>query len=357
MQALNRRTFMNSAACGVATGALSASSGNILAAESPASARLPREVWVATVCQAGLSAKTTSEMTAKMLTRMNEIAPLRPDIVCLPEMFHVANLKGDKPTLEASSEAAIGPFSTPIANFARQHHCYVICPISTVEQGRYYNASVVIDREGAYVGEYRKINPTDGELDKGIMPGPIDPPVFELDFGTIGIQTCYDINWHDNWRRLRKKGAEIVFWPSAFAGGRMLNSLAWINKYYVVSSTRIQASKIVDVLGDDIASTGRFDNWLCTPLNLDVAVVQTHVNIKKLDAVQAKYGRKIDIKVQHVEAWARLESRSAEVSIPQVLEEFGLETTEQMFARETERQDRARAGTPAGAGKQATNAG
>ncbi len=304
--------------------------------------RLPREVWVASVCQAGLSASTTEEMTEKMLRRMEEIVPQRPDIICLPEMLHVANLKQPRPTLQASSEAPIGSISGPYAEFAKRHRCYVICPISTVDQGRYYNAAIVIDRDGNYVGEYRKINPTDGELDKGITPGPIDPPVFELDFGTIGIQTCYDINWHDNWRRLRQKGAEIVFWPSAFAGGKMLNSLAWINKFFVVSSTRIHASKIVDVLGDDIVSTGRFDNWVCTPLNLDVAVVQTHKNIDKLDEVAAKYGRKIDIKVQHVEAWARIESRSKSISVKEILAEFDLETSDAMFARETQRQNAAR---------------
>ena len=314
----------------------------LLASETQALPRLPRQVWVATVCQAGLSAKSSEEMIELMLGRMEEIVPQQPDIICLPEMFHVANLKGDKPSLASSSEKPLGPISRRFAQFAKQHRCNVICSISTVDDGRFYNSAVVIDRDGQYVGEYRKINPTMDELDRGITPGPLDPPVFELDFGRIGIQTCYDINWHDNWRRLREKGAEIVFWPSAFAGGKMLNGLAWIHKFYVVSSTRIHDSKIVDVLGDDIASTGRFDSWICTPLNLDVAVVQTHQNIKKLDAVQAKYGRAVDIKVHHVEAWARIESRSPEVSVPNVLKEFGLETSDEMFARETKRQDAAR---------------
>ncbi|RMF38152.1 MAG: carbon-nitrogen hydrolase family protein [Planctomycetota bacterium] len=312
-------------------------------AEDFAVSRLPREVWVGTVCQHGLQADTSEEMLDLMLDRMEHMIPQRPDIICLPEMFHVAYVRGPRKPISETSEVPIGRFSQPFAEFAKQHRCYVVCPISTVENGRYYNSAVVIDRDGRLVGEYRKINPTVNELDKGIAPGPVDPPVFELDFGKIGIQICYDINWHENWRRLSEKGAEIVFWPSAFAGGRMLNALAWINKYYIVSSTRIQASKIVDVLGDEIATTGRFATWICQPINLDVAVVQTHRNIAKLDEVAKKYGRAINIKVQHVEAWARLESRSSEVTVTDVLKEFGLETARQMFARETKLQDAARA--------------
>lgn len=333
MNRISRRLVLTgvsaAALCGLAPRKFAAAS------ETPAEPHLPREVWVASVCQAGLSAESPKQMIDKVLGRMKQIVPMKPDIICLPEMFHVANTKQPRPSLADSSESPIGPISIRFADFAKQHQCYVICSISTVDAGRYYNSALVIDRQGKYVGEYRKINPTVGELELGFTPGPLDPPVFDLDFGKIGIQTCYDINWHDNWRRLRQKGAEIVFWPSAFAGGRMLNALAWINKYYVVSSTRIHDSKVVDVLGEDICSTGRFDDWVCTPLNLDVAVVQTHRNIDKLDAVREKYGRDIDIKVQHIEAWARIESRSARVAIKDVLREFGLETAEEMFARET----------------------
>lgn len=340
----SRRGFLGQATAGVAASVVApyitgSSAARERASDAP---RLPREVWIASVCQHGMQASHPDEMVQKMIDRMQEIVPLQPDMICLPEMFHVANLKGTRPTVQASSEKAIGPISQPVADFARTHRCNVICPISTVENGNFFNSAVVIDRDGAFVGEYRKINPTEGELDKGIMPGPIDPPLFELDFGKIGIQTCYDINWHDNWRRLRQKGAEIVFWPSAFAGGKMLNGLAWINKFFVVSSTRIQSSKMVDVLGEDLVSTGRFDNWLCAPINLDVAVVQTYRNINKLDDLRARYGRAVDIRVQHVEAWARIESRSPDVSIPDLLREFELETAEEMFARETVRQDELR---------------
>lgn len=302
--------------------------------------RLPREVWVASICQAKLKAENPEGMVQKILARMEEVVPMHPDIICLPEAFHVVGLSGGRPPLDEVAEVPIGPISKPFAEFAKKHNCYVICPIFTKESGLYYNAAVIIDRQGNYVGEYRKINPTEGELKNGITPGPLQPPVFETDFGTIGVQICYDVNWYENWRLLRDAGAEIVFWPSAFAGGKMLNSLAWMNKYYVVSSTRFEhPTKMVNVLGEDIVATGRASEWVCGPLNLDVAVVQIVTEIRKLEAVRAKYGSKVDVKILHVEALASIESLSPDVSVPEVLKEFGIETSNQTLNRNTKLQD------------------
>ncbi len=336
---VSRRSFIASA--GVGAGAAASSLANESAApEAVADPQPPpREVWIGSVCQDGLSARTPDEMIAKMLRRMEEMVPMQPDVICLPECFHVVQLDGPRPAAAAACEEPIGPYSRPFAEFARRHHCHVICPIYTRDSGNVYNSAVVIDRAGEYVGEYRKINPTESELRGGITPGTLDPPVFKLDFGTIGIQICFDVNWHQNWSKLAAKGAEIVFWPSAFAGGQMLNGMAWINKFYVVSSTRIQATKVVDVLGEDVVSTGRFGKWVCAPINLDVAVVQGYQYMRKLDRARAKYGRKINVRTKHVEAWAAVESLSADVSVPQLLAEFGVETSHEMLARNTRIQD------------------
>lgn len=119
----------------------------------------------------------------------------------------------------------------------------------------------------------------------------------------------------------------------------MLNGLAWINKVPIVSSTRIQPTTIVDALGDEVVSTGRFGEWVCAPVNLDYAVVQGWQMINKLDEVRRRYGRQVNVKIKHVEAWGMLESLSPDVSIAQVLREFELETSSQMLARNTRLQD------------------
>jgi hypothetical protein len=209
----------------------------------------------------------------------------------------------------------------------------MICPTYTRQHGKFYNSAVVIDREGQCLGEYRKIHPTVSEMELGVVPGPVDPPVFQTDFGKIGVQICFDINWPEGWSKLRDAGAEIVFWPSAFCGGQMLNGMAWMNKYSIVSSTRFDPTKICDVTGEDVAVSGRARNWVCAPLNLERAFLHGWPYWQRYDEVQAKYGRKVLIRHFWEEGWSIMESRSPDVKIADVLREFEMLTHEQHIRR------------------------
>ncbi len=61
-------------------------------------------------------------------------------------------------------------------------------------------------------------------------------PVFDTDFGRIGVQICFDIEYRDGWDALDRAGAEIFFWLSAAEGGRGLNVIAWNYHRYVASA-------------------------------------------------------------------------------------------------------------------------
>lgn len=335
MQTLSRRRWLNGSLGGLALGAAQRSGR-----AAPDGQRLPREVWVASVGHMGLTAKTPEEKCRKMIQRMEETVPLKPDIVCTSEAFAFAGLPGGRPPLSECAEERTGPVLDTCAEFAKRHRCYVICSTYTREKGRYYNASVLLDRGGQYMGEYRKINPTTQELERGITPGPLEPPVFKTDFGNVGVQICYDVNWYDNWTKLGNSGAEIVFWPSAFGGGMMLNSLAWMNKYYVVTCTRDEhPTKIVDPLGQDVVSSGRAGNWVCAPVNLDYAVIQGVANFKAFEKIRKKYGRGFGFRILHVEALALVEGQSPGISVPAALKEFGIPTAREALADATRAQE------------------
>ncbi len=334
---LTRRDFVRKAPLGVGVGvaALASSHSMPTAAKSiePVARRdrLPREVWIASLTQEGLrECGHYEEVVERAVKRMEQIAIYRPDIICLPEAFHRAGIAGERPPLSKSAEVPIGPITRPLAEYARQHSCYVVAPIVTEENGKYYNAAVIIDRNGQSMGEYRKTRLTNGEVETGLTCGPLEPPVFETDFGKIGVQICFDIEWSEGWRRLQKSGAEIVFWPSAFAGGRKLNMLAALNQYCVVSSTRSRShtgAKICDITGEEIAWSGQWHKWgVCAPVNLEKAFLHTWPYHRRFEEIQAKYGRKIRIKTFHEEQWSVIESRSADVKVADVMKEFELLT-------------------------------
>ncbi len=304
-------------------------------------ARLPREVWVATISQNRMTARNHGEMVQRMLRRMGEVVAYEPDIICLPEVFAYVNLSTGRPPVAEVAEVPLGEITRPFAEFARKYHCYVVCPTYTKHGGRCFNSTVFIDRQGKVLGEYRKMHPTIGEMDNGITPGPLEPPVFQTDFGSVGAQICFDIEWPDGWRKLREAGAEMVFWSSAFAGGTAVRAKAWQHKYVVVSSTRKDTSRICDISGEEIGATGRWNDWVCVPVNLEKAFLHTWPFCRRFNEIHARYGRRIRIKTFHEEEWTIIESRSPEVKIADVLKEFELETYED-FIQAADREQKKR---------------
>lgn len=286
-----------------------------------------RNVWIASFTQEGIAGNTWQKAIQAAIEKIKYALPFHPDICVFPELFHVAQLTGGRPPVSEAAEDGSGRVITPFQDFAKKNHCYLICPIYTTENNKYYNAAMLIDRNGKIMGEYRKIHPTAGEVEKGISPGPVDPPVFNTDFGTIGVQICYDIEWYAGWNSLVEKGAEIIFWPSAFAGGKKVNFKAMSNQVAIVSSTRKNTTKICDVTGNEVATSGNWSRWgVCSKLNLEKAVLHSWPGSLKFRDIQRKYGRKVNCYSLSEEEFSVIESLSPEIKVKDVLAEFGLTT-------------------------------
>ena len=291
--------------------------------------KLPREVWMACISLFKTKADSPDEMVDKVLQKMEFIIHYEPDIICLPELFPYFHVPG-RPEIRDVAEQPLGRISLRLAEFAKKHRVYVICPLYTESAGNCFNSSVLIDRQGAYVGHYEKMHPTVDEMENGVTPGSLDPPVFETDFGKIGMQICFDLEWEDGWERLRNKGAEIVFFSSAYAGGITLSARAWQNKFVVASSVALGYSRILDVTGQEVASTGRWNpDWAISSVNLEKAFLHTWPFNKQFGKIQAKYGRSIRFTHFDEEEWSIIESLSPEIRIADILEEFGLITHEE----------------------------
>jgi len=341
-ESFSRRHFIGRAA--VTTGLAGLGAGTLFGQASEANEsreKLPREVWIATVSQHGMSADTSEGMVRSMLAVLGKIAVYRPDVICLPEVFMTSYIRERRTLLQGADISA--RLLKEFMAFARANRCYLICPLYMRENENIYNAAVVIDRQGNNIGEYRKIHLPDDELALGLTPGPLQPPVFPTDFGVIGIQICYDINWNEGWKALRQQGAEIIFWPSAFAAGQTLNAKAWQNQVVVVSSTNKETSKICDITGEVVAQTGLWDrNVICAAVNLEKAFLHSWPFVRRFDEIKAKYGRKVRITNYHDEEWSILESLSPEVHVKDILDEFELRTYEQLIRDSEEKNAKVR---------------
>jgi predicted amidohydrolase len=268
-------------------------------------------VRVVSVSQADL--RPGPQLMEETLERLERSASFRPDIACLPELF-----------VDGEPETIPGPVTKRLGDWAQRNSSYVIFGIKARAGGRVCNSAVLLDRGGKVAGRYDKIHPTEAELSKGIHPGAVDPPVFETDFGTIGIQICFDVNWWDNWTRLREKGAKIVFFPAAYPAAKQLSAIALMNQFFVVSSTQSRLSRIYDITGGEMATSGRFEPYAAAAIPIGKTLFEIDFHTSKARAIQNKYGSKVEVVWHHEDDWFTLASLAPDLTVQDLIQEFQL---------------------------------
>ncbi|HPK03087.1 MAG TPA: carbon-nitrogen hydrolase family protein [Candidatus Sumerlaeota bacterium] len=277
------------------------------------------------------------------------LAAEAPDIITLTEAFDCRELD-----LKCWEKAQVldGPTFTRMAAKAREHHCYIICSFIERRDGRLYNTSAVIDRRGELVGRYDKIHPTttqaydadyDGELEEFITPGRTAPTVLQTDFGAIGCQICFDANWHAGWGELKRAGAEIIFFSSAFSAGRILQSIATLYHLPIVAACRQPRCRIIDRDGLIISRQGDYQRWVCDTLDLDNPLFHLDGQWAKMEEIRKRFGPAIKIRVYEEEGWWRIMPLREDLEIPPIIREYGLQTLEEYFAAAERIQDERRA--------------
>ena len=123
------------------------------------------------------------------------------DLALLPEMFN-----GKSPK---QAEALNGPSGLLLAQKAKQWRMYVAASFYEKRADLVLNTAPLFDRDGKLVGSYSKNEVYDPEEDEGVSPG-TELPVFDADFGKVGIMICYDSWFPEVTRLLAYRGAELV---------------------------------------------------------------------------------------------------------------------------------------------------
>ncbi len=162
------------------------------------------------------SAKT-NDPAAAIIPYIDRAGSDKVDLVVFPELY-LGMFRIPSPQTEA------------IAAAAKRNQLYVMvgCFEVTDEKGNYGNSTLIFDRNGKIVGRYFKAYQAVGGAPYSWPPVENDPewmmtpgeecPVFDLDFGRVGILTCYDGYFPEMFRLLSLKGAEIIIWPNARQG-------------------------------------------------------------------------------------------------------------------------------------------
>jgi predicted amidohydrolase len=285
--------------------------------------------------------------TLKLMGKfVDQAGQIKSDLVAFPEICNYLGTDDDK-TWEG--EPLDGPTVSAIAAKARENSIYVVCPLVTQESGKQYNSSVLIGRDGKMVGIYHKNFPVHAELDRGITPG-TETPVFETDFGRVGLSICFDINYWEVGAGLCAQKPELVIWSSMWEGDRMLTKWA-IEFGFYMGACYAGRSSVVDVIGRRIISLsnnvhgltdGSSSPLVTATIDMDRRLLHHDANLQRLEAVYEKYGsNSISAEWIRNECLLVIGSQLPNVTTDQLIDEFGMETMRDYLARA--RRDRKRA--------------
>lgn len=222
----------------------------------------PRKARIAVTRIQPPTPTTVEQNFGLMMTMFDQVATERPDLVLFSE--NLVDFNTRRPVAE-TAQSIPGPLTRALGERARRHGTYVATTLHEVDGERYFNTAVLIDRKGEIVGTYRKVHLAMTEAEEGILPGD-DYPVFQTDFGTVGILICWD-NWFPEAARLlRLAGAEILLLPIAGDGTpghweAISRARALDNGVYLISSAIVTdiSSQIINPVGEILAkATGQF---------------------------------------------------------------------------------------------------
>ena len=250
------------------------------------------------------------------------------DVVALPETW--TGQAGHEP------ETLTGPTITAMAALARKHRTYIVCPIDRQDGARRVNTAVLLDRRGQVAGLYDKVYPYWSEFDvqPPMAPG-LDAPVFETDFGRLGLAICFDANFPEVWQRLAEQGAELVIWPSAYSAGATLQAHALMHHYYIVTSTGARDCLVYDITGAQwFYERAEEINVSRITLDLDRGIYHQNFNLEKRDLLLSEHGAEVGQEAWlEREQWFVLRATRPGVSARALARAYGLEELRDYIAR------------------------
>ncbi len=192
-------------------------------------------------------------MIDKHVSLIEQAAAQQVQVLCLQELFYGPYFPAEQDVRWYAMVEKVpeGPTVRLMQELAKKHGMVLIVPVYEEEMpGVYYNTAAVLERDGTYLGKYRKTHIP--HLEPGFWekfyfkPGNTGYPVFDTSVCKVGVYICYDRHFPEGARALGLNGAELVFNPSATVAG--LSEYLWeleqpahaiANGYFVGAINRV----------------------------------------------------------------------------------------------------------------------
>jgi hypothetical protein len=187
--------------------------------------------------------------------------------------------------------------------------------------------------------------PGDTNLEGGMTPGGTFP-VFQCDFGKLGVQICFDMSYDDGWAALKTGGAEIVAWTSQSPQTIQPAARAMTHQYYIVSSTWRNNASLFDPTGAMVREIRSPERVFVEQIDLSYVLIGWQSTLDNGKAFDQKYGNRAGYRYSEAEDGGIFWSNDPQKPIMEMVRELNLELPADEIERNRQLQDKVRGGPP-----------
>lgn len=214
--------------------------------------------------------KSAAESVEQFCRIIEAAASQKPDVICLPEGITVV---GTGKSYAEVSEPIPGSTTQRLGELAKKLRCYIVAGIYERVGSVIYNTAVLIGRKGELVGAYRKTHLPREEVEGGLTPGD-SYPVFDTDFGKVGLMICWDVQFPEPCRAMAVKGAEVVLLPIWGGSETLAKARAIENHVFLITSSYDMKTFIIDPTGSVLGEATAERPVAVAELHLDRKILQ-----------------------------------------------------------------------------------
>lgn len=261
-------------------------------------------------------------------SELNKVLPDKPDLIVLPEVCDMSDAGNEY--LRVRKNQVLDYF----ASVAKSHSCYIAFGMLREESKDVWkNSCVVVNRKGGIAGIYDKNFPTIGEIEKGISRGNT-APLIQCDFGKIAVAICFDLNFEELLDHYAEEKPDLVIFSSMYHGGLVQGTWAYkCRAHFIGSVYRGNPSEVRNPMGDVIATTTNYFDFVVTEINLDSRLVHLDFNWDRLTALKKKYGTAVTITDPGRLGAVLVASEDKNITADQMIAEFKLELLDDYLNR------------------------
>ncbi|TPV95440.1 MAG: carbon-nitrogen hydrolase [Myxococcales bacterium FL481] len=165
-------------------------------------------------------AGSTADTVAATVRYVRTAASRGANLVCLQELHTSAYFCQTEDTTQFDlAETIPGPHTQALGALARELNIVIVSSLfERRAAGLFHNTAVVLERDGAIAGRYRKMHIPDdpGFYEKFYFaPGDLGFTPIDTSVGRLGVLICWDQWYPEAARLMALAGAEILLYPTA----------------------------------------------------------------------------------------------------------------------------------------------